>query len=135
MIQKRALVLAGIISVFTLIGAGCSSSTPAASTTDNSSTMQMDTSSTTPATSAVATTAITIDNFAFSPQAITVKVGDTVTWTNNDSTAHFPTSDDNSFTAGEVQPGAKVTATFSKAGTFTYHCAFHPEMTGTIIVQ
>jgi len=41
--------------------------------------------------------AVTIQNFAFSPATLTVKVGDTVTWTNQDSAGHSATADDNSF--------------------------------------
>lgn len=97
---------------------------------------QAPTSSTTG--SAQATTgqnAVTIQNFAFSPSTITVKVGDKVTWTNQDSVGHSATADDNSFDTGLLAQGQSESVTFSKAGTYTYHCSVHPMMKATIIVQ
>jgi len=79
--------------------------------------------------------AVTIQNFAFSPATLTVKVGDTVTWTNQDSAGHSATADDNSFDTGIIAQGQSGSNTFTKAGTYTYHCSVHPNMHGTIIVQ
>lgn len=79
--------------------------------------------------------AVQISNFAFSPATLTVKVGDTVTWTNQDSMGHSATADDGSFDTGVIAQGATGTTTFTKAGTFTYHCSVHPSMKGTIVVQ
>jgi len=78
--------------------------------------------------------AITIQNMAFSPATLTVKVGDKVTWTNQDSVGHSATADDNSFDTGVLGQGQSGSATFSKAGTYTYHCIVHPNMKATIIV-
>ena len=79
--------------------------------------------------------AVTIQGFAFSPTTLTVAVGATVTWTNDDTTTHTATADDGSFDAGKIAPGQTATATFSKAGTFAYHCTIHPQMKATIVVQ
>lgn len=79
--------------------------------------------------------AIQIANFAFSPATLTVKVGDSVTWTNQDSAGHSATADDNSFDTGVLAQGKSGTVTFSKTGTYRYHCSVHPMMHGTIIVQ
>lgn len=78
---------------------------------------------------------VQISNFNFSPATLTVKVGDTVTWTNQDSAGHSVTADDNSFNTGIIDQGKSGTMTFSTAGTYTYHCSVHPSMKGTIIVQ
>ena len=78
---------------------------------------------------------VTIQNFAYSPASLTVKVGDKVTWTNQDSIGHSATADDNSFDTGVLAQGQSGSETFSKAGTFTYHCSVHPNMKATIIVQ
>lgn len=83
----------------------------------------------------VAKNTVTIANMSFSPATLTVPVGDTVTWTNNDSVQHNATASDNSFGTGMLSPGQSGTVTFSQAGTFVYHCQIHPSMTGTIIVQ
>lgn len=79
--------------------------------------------------------AVTIKNFAFSPATLTVKVGDKVTWTNNDSAAHSATADGGSFDTGVLQNGQSGSVTFSKPGTYTYHCSVHPMMKATIVVQ
>lgn len=79
--------------------------------------------------------AVTIQNFAFSPATITVKAGDSVTWTNQDSAGHSATADDNSFDTGVLPQGQSKSVTFSKAGTYTYHCSVHPNMKATVIVQ
>lgn len=79
--------------------------------------------------------AVTIQNFAFSPASLTVKVGDKVTWTNQDSVGHSATADDNSFDTGVIAQGQSGSNTFTKSGTYTYHCSVHPNMKGTIIVR
>ncbi len=83
---------------------------------------------------AMAKDTVTIQNMAFSPASLTVKVGDKVTWTNQDSVGHSATADDNSFDTGVLSTGQSGSTTFSKAGTYTYHCSVHPSMHGTIIV-
>lgn len=81
-----------------------------------------------------APTAVSIANFAFDPASVTVKVGDTVTWTNNDSTTHTITGD-GGLNSGDVAPGSTYSKTFDKAGTYSYHCSIHKTMTGTVVVQ
>jgi plastocyanin len=77
---------------------------------------------------------VTIAGFAFSPDALTVKVGTTVKWTNQDAAGHTVTADDNSWGSGNLEQGASFSFTFSQAGTFTYHCSVHPSMKATITV-
>ena len=83
---------------------------------------------------AVATTTVAIRNFAFSPPDITVPVGATVTWTNDDIEQHTVTADDKSFNSDVVNNGKTFTFTFAKAGTFKYSCLIHPDMIGHVIV-
>ena len=78
-------------------------------------------------------TAITIKDFTFSPTPLHAKVGDTITVTNDDNTAHQLTANDSSFDTGAFSSGSK-TITVAKAGTFAYHCAIHDYMTGVIQV-
>jgi plastocyanin len=78
---------------------------------------------------------VVIQNFAFSPNNLTVKAGTTVTWINNDSTAHTVVSDTGAFQSQNLNNGDKFTFNFTKAGTYSYHCSIHPSMTGTIVVQ
>ena len=89
----------------------------------------------TQAASPQATAKVAIQNFAFSPASLTVPLGTTVTWTNLDSTAHTATSDTSAWTdSGLIQPNHAFSHTFTKAGTFVYHCFIHPFMAGKIIV-
>ena len=81
--------------------------------------------------------AILISNFLFDPASVTVKVGDTVTWTNDDSAPHKIVSDDSTpvFSSGDLARGDSYSFTFTAVGTFNYHCQIHPMMKGTIIVK
>lgn len=79
--------------------------------------------------------AATIVNFAFDPSTIAAKVGDTVTWTNEDGAPHTVTLDDGSGGSQNLAKGAKFEHTFGAAGTFAYHCAIHPSMKGTVEVS
>lgn len=83
-----------------------------------------------------ATNSVKIENFSFTPAAITVKKGTKVTWTNNDNTAHTVTENDgkNGPSAPEMAPGSSYSFTFNETGSFHYHCTIHPEMTGTVTV-
>lgn len=79
-----------------------------------------------------ATTSVRIINFAFDPQSVTIHKGETVIWTNEDSTTHDINID------GVVSPPLKAGEIFSKRfdtpGTFNYTCGIHPGMKGTVIV-
>lgn len=76
---------------------------------------------------------VSIQNFSFNPASITVKAGDTVTWTNNDSTTHTVTG--SGFDSGPLASGATFSHKFDTAGSFDYHCSIHKTMTGTVVVQ
>lgn len=78
---------------------------------------------------------ITISNFTFDPGTITVKAGSSVTWVNSDTVDHSIIADDESFDTGVLAPGEKGSYTFANAGTYTYHCAAHPSMTATVVVE
>lgn len=87
-----------------------------------------------PAGPPVATTAVSIHNFAFNPPVITVPMGATVTWTNDDIEQHTATADDKSFDSDAVDHGKGFSFTFTKVGTFRYRCLIHPEMIGQVVV-
>jgi len=72
---------------------------------------------------------------AYAPSPIAVTAGDTVTWTNTDTTDHTATSDDNTWNSGSIAPGASFSRTFTSPGTFQYHCTIHPGMVGTVTVR
>jgi|GEM_PF-3136105 len=78
---------------------------------------------------------VTIQNFAFMPDNVTVPMGTTVTWTNSDTTAHTVTGDTTGGPqSGSLQPGATYSFTFNQNGVYPYHCSIHPMMTGAVVV-
>jgi plastocyanin len=78
-------------------------------------------------------TSITIADFAFDPDTITVSGPTDVTITNDDSAPHTFTADDDSFDV-QIDPGATETVTVDVSQTTGFHCAIHPDMTGTVEV-
>lgn len=77
----------------------------------------------------------TLTTTAYSPNPVSVPVGGTVTWRNNDNTTHTSTANGGSFDSGTIAPGASFSRTFPTAGSFPYHCTLHPGMVGTVNVQ
>ena len=78
---------------------------------------------------------VSMANVAFGPASITVSVGTTITWQNNDGINHTSTSDTGVWDTGTIPPGGSKTTIFNTPGTFPYHCTVHPMMTGTVIVK
>jgi plastocyanin len=79
---------------------------------------------------------VTISNFQFNPSTLTINIGDSVTWLNQDTTTHTTTSTSpNGPWNGTLAPGASFTQTFSKEGSYTYLCSLHPSMTGSVVVR
>ena len=77
----------------------------------------------------------TLTTTAYSPNPMTVPVGGTIIWTNNDSVTHTSTADNGEWNSGSIAPGGQYSKTFSTTGTFSYHCTIHPNMIGTVRVQ
>ncbi|MDR3686703.1 MAG: cupredoxin domain-containing protein [Coriobacteriia bacterium] len=111
--MKKLLVVAGVVLVIAAsVGlAGCSNS----------------------AAPPLPGNAVTIENHGFSPAVGSVKVGDTVTWTNKDSTQHTVTIGD--VDSGAIGVGKTYSYKFETAGTYPYYCRYHPSMVATIVVQ
>jgi len=86
------------------------------------------------ASTPVAGDQVSIDNFAFAPASLTVRVGSTVTWTNRDEEPHTVAATDGSFHSPGMGTGATYARTFPTAGTFDYVCSIHPSMHGTVVV-
>lgn len=142
-ILVRGGAVVSLCAMLALAGCGASAGGGASSggTTPTTATA---TSAPAAATSTVPSNAVAVKitggagSFSFSPSSITVPVGATVVWTNDSAAAHTVTSDSgDAFTwdSSTVSSGGGTFAeTFTKAGTFTYHCSFHPSMHGTVIV-
>ena len=80
-------------------------------------------------------TAVSIDNFTFTPQALTVKAGTTVTWTNKDDIPHTIAAVSKQFKSKALDTGDAYSFTFTTPGAYEYFCSLHPHMTGTIVVE
>lgn len=76
-----------------------------------------------------------IKGMAFQPSAITISAGTTITWTNKEAVTHTVTSDNALFDSGSLNGNSTYSRQFTSAGTFAYHCALHPTMTATVIVN
>jgi plastocyanin len=85
---------------------------------------------------AAAPDAVSIDNFTFNPQKVTVKAGTKVTWTNRDDIPHCIASASNIFKkSGALDTDDSFSFTFATPGSYEYFCYIHPHMTGTIVVE
>jgi plastocyanin len=113
-----------VVAVGVLAGCGAKSSPPA--TTPGA------TGGGTPAQPAAGAT-ITEKGLAFEPSTLEVKVGDVVTFTNEDTAPHNVRIDGTEL--GSQNQGDSVTWTASKAGTYAFSCTIHPSMTGEITVK
>ncbi|WP_218016934.1 cupredoxin domain-containing protein [Sphingomonas mali] len=85
-------------------------------------------------TAAAGPVAVHISNFTFGPKMVTVKVGQTVTWTNDDDIPHTVVATDKSFRSKVLDTGQSFSFTFTKPGQVAYFCSLHPMMTGKVTV-
>jgi amicyanin len=93
------------------------------------------TGSSTPAPATpVGPNAVNIDNFKFVPQSLTVPVGTTVTWTNQDEEPHTIAAKDGSFHSPALDSRQTFSYAFQAPGSYDYICSIHPFMTGTVVV-
>src|SRR5215472_8940858 len=131
------LYLLALCLVVLLAACGSTTTTTPASTPTTAPTATPTAAPTnTPTTAPISTgNSVSIANFAFSPASLTVKVGTKVSWTNNDSVTHTVTADKGAFNSGPLTPGSTFSFTFTKAGTYSYHCNIHRSMMATIVVQ
>ena len=123
------------IAVSAALVSGCGS---APSSNDDSAAPSRTTPASTPASGGgapVESVTVDIKSFEYKPVTVTVKKGGRVRWTNSDSAAHTSTADDRSFDTQTIERGKTRTVTMTTAGTFHYHCDFHPFMKATVVVK
>src|SRR5215212_4894621 len=82
---------------------------------------------------APAEAAVSIIDFSFEPATLDVPAGATVVWTNEGQAPHTVTGD--FADSGVLEPGQTFSHTFAESGEFSYACAIHPQMTGSIRVS
>lgn len=78
---------------------------------------------------------VQMKNRAFSPADLSVAPGTTITWKNNDSTAHTVTASGGAFDSGRLESGQEFSFTFSEPGTYEYSCTIHPSMKAKVTVR
>jgi plastocyanin len=108
------------------------------SSSSSSSSSKKKKSSKKKSSSATGAGTVSLQNISFQPASSQVKVGGTVTWTNDESVGHDVTADDGSFKSGPpggMKQGDKFEHKFDQAGNFAYKCTVHPNMTGTVEVS
>jgi plastocyanin len=75
-----------------------------------------------------------LTNWHYEPADVTVPAGSTVVWVNQGKEDHTVTADDRSFDSGYKKKGASFQRAFPRPGKYSYHCAPHPWMKGTVVV-
>jgi plastocyanin len=104
-------------------------------TTSGSETTVSSPGSDTTAAAGGSTVEVIMKNRTYEPKTVTIKVGDTVTWVNQDSPQHDAVADNGEFDSGLFDQGETFSFTFTAAGTYPYHCSIHPGMEGTVVVE
>src|SRR5258707_2166482 len=129
----------GADSSHTTIGQGISASavdSPGPNTSSPSQQATADAGANTPDSAETsAAHQIKIDNFTFSPQTLTVPVGATITWINDDDVPHTVADTGKRFKSAALDTDDKFSFTFTTPGEFPYFCGIHTHMTGKIIVK
>jgi plastocyanin len=121
-------ILLALCAVVALAAAGCGGS-------DNGGSTSSAPASTSSSSSSGGGVAIKMQNIAFDPKAVTVKVGQKITWTNDDSTDHNVTANSGAdFKSDNFGKGGTFSFTPTKAGTIKYVCTIHPGMDATVTV-
>jgi plastocyanin len=136
---RRATTVLGLASTLVLVlaacGGGSTSSAPSAAASAAASAGGGGGGAACTASTGAGTVQVSIKGFAFNPAQVTAKVGDVITFTNDDSTGHTATLDDGSCTTETIAAGAAGALSFTAAGSYPFHCKIHPTMTGTITVS
>jgi plastocyanin len=122
------LIVVSLVLLIAMVGCG---STAAGGTTSTTQTGPTSTG----AGQGTGTVEVVMKNIKFVPDTVTIKVGQTVTWVNQDSAQHDVVANQGEFKSQLFDQGQSFSFTFTKAGTYKYYCSIHPQMLGTVIVQ
>jgi plastocyanin len=128
--MKRIPLL--ILALLALTAAGCGSSSNSSSSSSTPATTTGAATSSGGTAAKSGTVTIDMQNIAFNPKTVTVKVGQTVKWVNKDDVPHNVTG--GPLKSSTFNKGGSYAYTPKKAGTISYVCTIHPGMTGTLTV-
>ena len=123
-------VLVASLLATALIAAGCGSSSPSSSSGGSPGGRY-------PASGASGDKVqVALKDIAFHPSTVNAKVGQTIVWTNKDSTDHNVTAESGAtFKSSDFGQGGTYSTKVTKVGTITYECTIHPGMTGVVVVK
>jgi plastocyanin len=133
MVKKNAVVIASVVIAGAIVATYVLSGNMNMGGEGSENSVQQPTASI-PSNSTLLKIVANAGSNSFSPNPVEVKVGETVTWINDDSGRHTVTSKDGFFDSGMMGKGQSFSHTFDKAGEYTYHCEPHPNMVGTVVV-
>ncbi len=132
MVKKNAVVIASIVIAGAIVATYVLSGNMNMGVEGSGNSIQQPTASI-PSNSTVVRIVANAGSNSFSPNPVEVKVGETVTWINDDG-RHTVTSKDGVFDSGMMGKGQSFSFTFDKAGEYPYFCEPHPSMVGTVVV-
>ena len=134
--MRRLLILTVLAVAVAVAGCGSSDSSKTESTPPASSASTPSTSTAAKAPAAGGAAEVGMKNIAFQPENITVKVGEKVTWTNNEDVPHNVTAEKGAeFASDTFGKDGTFSYTPKKAGKIEYVCTIHAGMVGTITVE
>jgi plastocyanin len=135
MVKKNAVVIASVVIAGAIVATYVLSGNMNMGVEGSGNSIQQPTATSIPSNSTVVKIVANAGSNSFSPNPVEVKVGETVTWINDDSGRHTVTSkDDGVFDSGMMGKGQSFSFTFDKAGEYPYFCEPHPNMVGTVVV-
>jgi plastocyanin len=134
MVKKNAIVIASVVIVGAIVATYVLSGNMNMGVAGSGNIVQQTTATSIPDNSTVVKMVANAGSNSFSPNPVEVKVGETVTWINDDSGRHTVTSKDGVFDSGMMGKGQSFSFTFDKAGEYQYFCEPHPNMVGTVVV-
>jgi plastocyanin len=134
MVKKNAVVIASVVIAGAIVATYVLSGNMNMGVAGSGNSVQQTTATSIPSNSTVVRIVANAGSNSFSPNPVEVKVGETVTWINEDSGRHTVTSKDGVFDSGMTGKGQSFSFTFDKAGEYPYFCEPHPNMVGTVVV-
>lgn len=134
MVKKNAVVIASVVIASAIVATYVLSGGMNMGVEGSGNSIRQPTATSIPSNSTVVRIVANAGSNSFSPNPVEVKVGETVTWINDDSGRHTVTSKDGVFNSELMGKGQSFSYTFDKAGEYPYSCSPHPNMVGTVVV-
>ena len=133
MVKKNAIVIASVAIAGAIVATYVLSGSMIMGVEGSENSIQQPTTSI-PGNSTVVKIVANAGSNSFSPNPVELKVGETMTWINDDFGRHSVTSKDGVFDSGMIGEGQSFSHTFDKAGEYPYFCGPHPNMVGKVVV-